>query len=142
MRHLKAMHVVSSLQAPHEMVKSAICFIEMQKDNELQDWNIKSNQPDFVSTIAHVCEELGLPYTLILNGQKADLETVFKFFNKAYDLQREYLNNLKNEKSETKRGCWSCKYRIDQTKPYPVIRCQHKNVLHMAFDGNCELWEA
>lgn len=98
MRHLKA-EPTGYVKSPADMVNYAKSIISSYRKNQ-KFWHptFKSNSPDFVSTIAHACEELGLPYTLILNGQKADLETVFKFFNKAYDLQREYLNNLKNEK--------------------------------------------
>ena len=100
MKHLKMMHTVSVNLAPHEMLNAAIGFIELQQDREWANYNIKSNSPDFVGAVAHICDALKLPYTLILNGQKADLETVFGFFNKAFDLQREYLNQLKNEKKQ------------------------------------------
>lgn len=99
MRHLKA-EPTGYVKSPVDMVNYAKSIISAYlKENANWRPSFKSNSPDFVSTIAHACETLQLPYKLILNGNEADLETVFKFFNKAYDLQREYLNNLKNEKT-------------------------------------------
>lgn len=98
MRHLKV-EPVSNTKSPVDMVNYAKGIISSYRKN-IRFWHpsFKSNSPDFVSCIAYACKELGLPYKLVLNGKETDLETVFKFFNKAFDLQREYLNNLKNEK--------------------------------------------
>lgn len=83
------------LKSPNELVTLAQSLVIRAIENTDETVEFVSNQPDFVSAVAYGFKLHGLPYQLWLNGKKSDIETVFAFFNEAFDKCDNWLTTTK-----------------------------------------------
>ncbi len=77
---------------PVSQVKNALRLINETRSLKKTS-SAKSNSPDFVYTIKHICEFKGIAVEFFLNGESQgnDIERIFEDFNRAFDLVNEVI---------------------------------------------------